>query len=277
MPRMGRWSVPSLRSGSVGSEAPADLRTIACNHQSHESARREAGLCCRRARAQGQRAHLLRPGLKCGHLSFAFVACLHGRLRCWSCNGHGLSLIAPTRCRCCFGENFLASLQWVRNPPMHGRTPAHGRERARKGDRDGYGGDVLRYRRRRHLGRARERPRRRQARANGLGNLHGPPAGELGDKFTRTRERGEVFFWRRHSPSSCVLFPEFETWELGGTECQPATKKVAIPRVGGKRTRGMSQGNFGTRGMCTNSGNARIEVGERAGRLWNSGISIRLP
>ena len=78
------------------------------------------------------------------------------------------------------------------------------------------------------------------------------------------------------SPSSLSCVPGFETWELGGTECQPATKKVAIPRVGGKRTRGMSQGNFGTRGMCTNSGNARVEVGERAGGLWNSGISIRL-
>ena len=35
MPRVGRWSVPSCRSGSDGSEAATDLRTSTCNQPSH--------------------------------------------------------------------------------------------------------------------------------------------------------------------------------------------------------------------------------------------------
>ena len=44
-------------------------------------------------------------------MSFALMVYLQGRLRSRSCSGHGLSLIAPTRWRCCFGENFFASAQ----------------------------------------------------------------------------------------------------------------------------------------------------------------------
>ena len=64
-------------------------------------------------------AHLVLPGWKCGHVSFGFTACLHGRLRFKSCSTHCLPLIAPTRCLCFFGENFLAFSMKVRNPPMH--------------------------------------------------------------------------------------------------------------------------------------------------------------
>ena len=113
-------AVVPQRLGRLGSSyRPANEHVqpaIACesNQPSHVRA-----CCARRVRAAAVQANLLRPGWKCWHLSFGFVASLQGRLRLESCSGHGLSLIVPTRWRCFFCENFLASWQCVRKPPMH--------------------------------------------------------------------------------------------------------------------------------------------------------------